>query len=169
MSGRMSSSFFGRSVSRMIIDSCTVSAGKGSLPVSMLNATSASEYVSLRPSSVSPASCSGLMYSGVPTTSPVLVTFWASLFAAFAIPKSTTFTQSVPSRFFANMMLSGLRSRWTIPMSCATLSASAVWRVMSPARVGVSAPSSLITFVSDGPSTYSIARKIMPSSVSPKS
>ena len=30
-----------------------------------------------------------------------------------------------PSRLFAIMMLSGLRSRWTIPMSCATASASA--------------------------------------------
>ena len=52
--------------------------------------------MSLRPSSGSPASCSGLMYSGVPTTSPVRVTFCASTFAAFAMPKSTTFTQSRP-------------------------------------------------------------------------
>ena len=35
--------------------------------------------MSLRPSSLSPASCSGLMYSGVPTTRPVFVTFWPSL------------------------------------------------------------------------------------------
>ena len=33
--------------------------------------------MSLRPSSLSPASCSGLMYSGVPTTRPVFVTFCA--------------------------------------------------------------------------------------------
>ena len=50
--------------------------------------------MSLRPSSGSPAICSGLMYSGVPTTSPVRVTFCASMFAAFAMPKSTTFTRS---------------------------------------------------------------------------
>ena len=111
-------------MSRAIIVSCEVAPGNGSLPVSMLNATSASEYVSLRPSSLSPESCSGLMYSGVPTTMPVLVTFWPSSAPALAMPKSTTFTTSTPSRPLASMMLSGFRSRWTMPMSCATDSAS---------------------------------------------
>ena len=114
--------------------------------------------MSLRPSSGSPAICSGLMYSGVPITSPVFVTFCASTPAAFAMPKSTTFTQSDPSRNFASMMLSGLRSRWTIPMSCATESASATWRTISPARSGGSAPSRARMSVSFSPSTYSIAR-----------
>src|SRR6266540_2827642 len=55
--------------------------------------------MSLRPSSLSPDSCSGLMNSGVPTTMPVLVTFWVSSPpTALAIPKSTTFTMSTPSR-----------------------------------------------------------------------
>ena len=98
------------------------------------------------------------MYSGVPTTRPVFVTFWFSAPAALAIPKSTTFTQSEPSRLRASMMLSGLRSRWTIPMSCATLRASAACRVISAARRGGSAPTASITAVSDSPSTYSIAR-----------
>jgi len=57
--------------------------------------------MSLRPSSLSPESCSGLMYSGVPTTSPVLVTFWplSSPATAFAMPKSTTFhdVRAVPA------------------------------------------------------------------------
>src|SRR6266699_3519618 len=55
--------------------------------------------MSLRPSTLSPASCSGLMNSGVPTTSPVLVTLWlSSPPTALAMPKSTTFTTSRPSR-----------------------------------------------------------------------
>ena len=42
-SGFISVNDFGLSVRRMIIDSCADSLGKGSLPVSMLNATSANE------------------------------------------------------------------------------------------------------------------------------
>ena len=40
------------------------------------------------------SSCSGLMYRGVPTTRPGVVSSCVSRLAAFAIPKSTTFTQS---------------------------------------------------------------------------
>ena len=98
------------------------------------------------------------MYSGVPTTMPVLVTFCASLELALAIPKSTTFTRSVPSRFLATMMLSGFRSRCTIPASCATCSASAVWWMMLAARDGGSWPAFSINAVSDDPSMNSIAR-----------
>jgi hypothetical protein len=42
-SGFISDSERGRSVSRMIIDSCTVSLGKGSRPVNIVKATSASD------------------------------------------------------------------------------------------------------------------------------
>jgi len=66
------------------------------------------------------------MNSGVPTTRPVFVTFWlSSPPTALAMPKSTTFTTSAPSRARVSMMLSGFRSRWTIPRSCAAWSASA--------------------------------------------
>jgi hypothetical protein len=114
--------------------------------------------MSERPSSLSPASCSGLMYSGVPTTRPVFVTFCASLELALAMPKSTTFTRSLPSRFFATMMLSGFRSRCTIPASCATCSASAVWCTMLAARGAGSEPPFSMSEVSDEPSMNSIAR-----------
>ena len=56
------------------------------------------------------------MYSGVPITSPLRVS--ASCGAsdtAFAMPKSTTFGDSRARRVRATMMLSGLRSRWTMP------------------------------------------------------
>ena len=115
--------------------------------------------MSLRPSSVSPDSCSGLMNSGVPMTSPVFVTFWVSSpVTAFAIPKSTTFTTSEPSRPRASMMLSGFRSRCTMPMSCAACSASATWTKMFTARATGRAPSRSSTSVSGSPSTNSIAR-----------
>ena len=114
--------------------------------------------MSLFPSSLSPASCSGLMYSGVPTTSPVFVTFWFSAPAALAMPKSTTFTQSEPSRFFAIMMLSGFRSRCTMPISCATWRPSAACFAMFAARIGGRAPFLSTSDVSDSPSMNSIAR-----------
>src|SRR5438093_5267966 len=48
------------------------------------------------------------MNSGVPTTRPVLVTFWPAWSppTALAMPKSTTFTVSPPPFFRLNMMLS---------------------------------------------------------------
>ena len=48
---------------------------------------------------------------------------------AFARPKSSTLT--MPSRVIA--MLAGLRSRWTMPFSCAASSASAICRAMASA------------------------------------
>ena len=99
------------------------------------------------------------MYSGVPTTRPVLVTFcFSSPPAAFAMPKSTTLARSNPPRVLVIMMLSGFKSRCTMPNSWAASSASAVWRAISAARFGASAPSRLIRSVSDSPSMNSIAR-----------
>ena len=43
---------------------------------------------------------------------------------ALASPKSSSFT--VPSG--VTLMLAGLRSRWTMPFSCAASSAAAIWR-----------------------------------------
>ena len=110
------------------------------------------------------------MYSGVPTTNPVLVTFCpdSSPPTAFAMPKSTTFTRSFPP-CWAIMMLSGFRSRWTIPPSCATCSASAVCRRIWVARCSVIGPDFLRISFRECPSMNSIARYINPSGVSPKS
>ena len=61
----------------------------------------------------SPAACSGLMYAGVPTASPVSVSLdsAAPLLSARAIPKSAT--RVLPSR--VSSRFSGLMSRCTTP------------------------------------------------------
>lgn len=60
-----------------------------------------------------PSRCSGAMYWGVPSTVPVAVSLVGAS-AIEAMPKSVTTTRSLASR-----MLSGFRSRWTIPAACA--------------------------------------------------
>ena len=74
--------------------------------------------------SLSPAACSGLMYVGVPIATPVPVRLpLPTSVSALAIPKSVTITRRrVPS----NRMLSGLMSRWMIPIVCAIPNASDV-------------------------------------------
>ena len=53
---------------------------------------------------------------------------------ALASPKSSTFT--LPSG--VTLMLAGLRSRWTMPFSCAYSSASAIWRAIgSASSIGI--------------------------------
>ena len=69
------------------------------------------------------------MYTGVPIAIPV----WVSLVppatvTARAIPKSATTARPPLSRMF-----SGLMSRWTMPSSWATASASATWVVIEMA------------------------------------
>src|SRR5476651_1762724 len=44
-----------------------------------------------------------------------------------ATPKSSTFTVCPPRPFGSNQMLSGFRSRWTIPWRCASASANPIW------------------------------------------
>ena len=70
--------------------------------------TTPSEYTSERASTESPVACSGLMYCGVPTTMPSVVSWLPeAASAALAIPKSVTSTRPVAS----SRMLSGLMSR----------------------------------------------------------
>ena len=57
--------------------------------------------------------------------------------SALARPKSSTFT--VPSAL--TLMLAGLRSRWTMPCSCAASSASAICRAIGSASASGSGPS----------------------------
>ena len=83
----------------------------------------------------------------MPRISPAAVLCWvmvgdserlASVLSAshaLASPKSSTLT--VPSG--RSLMLAGLRSRWTMPCSCAASRASAIWRAMgiaSSAEIG---------------------------------
>ena len=67
-----------------------------------------------------PRPCSGDMYSGVPSRLPVCVAFtreWRSL----AMPKSRILTIGFGpwSGRKVKKMLSGLRSRWMMPLLCA--------------------------------------------------
>ena len=69
------------------------------------------------------------MYQGVPTTEPVSVSAPVSAaspsFAVnFAMPKSRTFTVTPPASSFFRKMLSGFRSRSTIPFAWAASTAS---------------------------------------------
>ena len=66
------------------------------------------EKTSARRSISAPRACSGAMYASLPLRMPVSVS--VTLTAAFAMPKSTSFT--VPSK--VTRMFCGLTSRWTI-------------------------------------------------------
>ena len=77
-----------------------------------------------RASAGSPLTCSGAMYPTVPRRVPASVAFAivgdfvsspAATARCFASPKSRIFAR--PS--FVRTTFSGLRSRWTIPLSCA--------------------------------------------------
>ena len=97
--------------------------------------------MSERPSSSSPRTCSGDMYSGVPAItgtarcSPLVA---ASRETIVASPKSHTFTRSTSfpssSRDAVMTTFSGLMSRWTMPTSDAAESAAQTWQEMSSAR-----------------------------------
>jgi hypothetical protein len=72
---------------------------------------------SLFPSIGSPAACSGLMYLGVPTVTPICVNVLDSEEAAStALPMPKSATTAWPS---CRRMFSGLISLWTIPCRCA--------------------------------------------------
>ena len=121
--------------------------------------------MSARLSTGLPRACSGAMYAAVPRIMPASVAaitivgecerFWGTVFpdsgeTIFANPKSSTLT--VPSRLI--LMLPGLRSRWTMPFSCAASSASAICRAMASASVTRSGPV-VKRSASVGPSTNS--------------
>ena len=77
-------------------------------PVHNSYKTTPAAKMSLRPSSGSPRTCSGLMYPNFPLRMPACVL--VILLAALAMPKSINFTS--PS--YERMMFCGLTSRWTM-------------------------------------------------------
>ncbi len=95
----------------------------GVVPVSSSYKSTPSEYTSLLvsiSSAESPA-CSGLMYSGVPTTAPIWVKIVCSVrrwSIALATPKSITLGTGRPSTSVTRTF-DGLMSRWMIPFWCA--------------------------------------------------
>src|SRR5512140_369679 len=68
-----------------------------------------------------PRPCSGDMYCGVPNTTPAWV-FMRSPSSSFATEKSSSFTKSGEPAMFSRNTLSGLMSRWMMPIECASAS-----------------------------------------------
>ena len=65
-----------------------------------------------------PAHCSGLMYAGVPMSVPVRVlAFVDDVVVSLAMPKSRILTKSSSPLRGTRNRLSGLRSRWMIPLA----------------------------------------------------
>jgi hypothetical protein len=125
-SGSASRRSGGGCVSRAMAIEIGLSPAKGGCAVSSSNSTAPRAYMSVRPSGVSPMSCSGAMYAGVPISPPTVraAPRWAvarssespGSSAARAMPKSVITTRSCPVRgplalAPASSTLSGLRSR----------------------------------------------------------
>ncbi|MCZ7682137.1 MAG: hypothetical protein M5U28_26430 [Sandaracinaceae bacterium] len=87
-----------------------------------------------------PRACSGDMYCGVPTTTPVRVARPPAP-KPREMPKSTSFGK-MPSASSTRKMFSGLTSRWRMPASCTAA---------SPLRV-IATISSTSQSVTGGPS-----------------
>ena len=107
--------------------------------------------MSLRASTVaSPVACSGLMYAGVPSATPVSVSVSPpAALTARATPKSAT--RACPD---SNRMFSGLMSRCTTPASCARPSAPPTSRTIRITSATGSFPSRFSRSRSVAPSTY---------------
>jgi hypothetical protein len=111
--------------------------------------------MSLRAVSSPPLSCSGDMYSGVPSSAaPPLKSSDRP-----ASPKSVTLTFP----FSSIITFEGLRSRWMTPASCAAASPAHNCRAISVALSAGRRPKRLMTEESSSPRTYSIERKWSPS------
>ena len=82
----------GSSVSTAASTAITCPPANGFRPVHSRYSTAPRLNRSVRWSTFSPRACSGLMYAGVPTTAPLLVTS-PSASTGRASPKSSTFTR----------------------------------------------------------------------------
>ncbi len=104
-------------------------------------------------------SCSGAMYSTVPTVVPIaVISSSASAMRMRAMPKSTTLTKSRRAGSRITRMLSGFRSRWTMSRRCAADMASHTCSMMRPTRPMGMRRCACSSFASDGPSTNSMTR-----------
>ena len=137
--------------------------------MSISYSTTPKAQTSARLSTVRPRACSGDMYAAVPRMMPAAVPVWASVGDcersaeepdvgsaeyALARPKSSTLT--LPSG--VSFTFAGLRSRWTMPFSCAASSASAIWRAIATASSTAIGPR-LSRCARSSPSTSSIASR----------
>ena len=161
--GRASQS--GSSFNTAAMDSAGVAPGKARWAHKSSKSTHPNAQMSVLRSSVSPRTCSGLMYGTVPTNLPCSVIDSGSVAAAvpgdspagchgLARPKSRIFT----SPRAVTITFAGFRSRWMIPASCAPSSPSAICVAMWSARSTGSGPARTLS-ASVSPSMSSSARK----------
>ena len=150
-----------------------MSPWNGWRPVNISYTTTPKEKTSLRWSAGNPFACSGDMYAAVPRMMPAWLAIMLSVgesdmllavrsfSIAFARPKSSTFTLSSG----VILTFAGLRSRWTMPRSCAASSASVICcAILSVSSTGSGPRRSRSASVS--PSMSSITRKWRPSATS---
>ncbi|AGP36581.1 hypothetical protein SCE1572_20035 [Sorangium cellulosum So0157-2] len=105
-----------------------------------------------------PRTCSGDMYAGVPTATPVAVLWARASPASFATPKSSSLGKQRPLGSAATKMFSGFRSRCVIPAACAASSASAMPSRRATARPGERRTSRRISAPSVSPSSSSMTK-----------
>ena len=152
--------------------SCKKSSGffasNGKSPVSISYKITASEYTSDAGVSVRPCACSGLINSGVPNTIPSRVSCTdpgcISRYVTLAKPKSSTLGKSARPPCLHKKTFSGLRSRCTIPATCASSSAPQTCIMMRSARRSSMGPSARTTRLIVLPSSSSITMNSVPSS-----
>ena len=128
--------------------------------------------MSVRPSIASPLICSGAMYCGVPSMSPAwVIASWdcRESSRSFAMPKSSTRAMSRWRPRSCSITLSGLRSRWTRPWACASISEAQICPRIASERPIPSGASAWTTLRSDAPAMSSIEMNSVPSVSWPKS
>ena len=108
------------------------------------------------------------MYCGVPNTTPAWVFIWLLSWRSLATEKSSSFTKSGEPAMFSRNTLSGLMSRWMIPIECASASDAQHWMRTFITRFGVM-PLPTMAPRRTMPSRNSIVMKNRPSEVWPKS
>ena len=107
------------------------------------------------------------MYCGVPNTTPACV-FIRSPSSSLATEKSSSFTKSGCPAMFSRNTLSGLMSRWMMPIECASASDAQHWIKILMTRWGAIGRLPIASR-SDTPSRNSIVMYRRPSGAWPKS
>ena len=146
------------------------SASNGLRPSTSSYSTVPSDHMSVRPSTArADRICSGDMYAGVPSSDCVCVRRMSVPIDDFEIPKSSTLISAVPSGRHVTNRFAGLTSRWTMPIACASASASQVWSTSSTAHGTGSRPRSTSSAPRSWPSRNSMTMYGMPDSNVPTS
>ena len=166
VAGNLAKSISARITSASVCD--VVSPANRRCPVSISNRTTPKAQTSVRLSTPAPVACSGLMYAAVPMTIPARVAPPLSVAesasasadaasSALARPKSSSLMRPSGS----SLMFAGLRSRWMMPCSWATSSASAICEAVRSASVRGKGPC-LSRSERSIPSTSSMTSALLP-------